>query len=333
MRSRRILYAALVGAAVLFQILFRFYFSTFVLVLILALPVLSLLLSLPGLAGARLTVVPDAPTVSRGTAVRFRLALERPSPLPLVPPRVRLRWRNQLTGEEGLLRAAPAPGTPAALTVPAGHCGRLVCRVERAWSCDLLGLFPLPVRHGPEGAALVLPAPEGPEEPPGLSGGGTGGLSLRPRPGGGPGEDYDLRDYRPGDPLRSIHWKLSSKRDAPVVRETLEPVQPHIVVTYDHFGAPEALDRTLARLYGLSLRLLEQGLPHHIRWVSPVTGAAEDRAVDGERALPACLEPALSTPAPAEGVSILDRALPRPAGGGRAIHFHVTPDGVEGGGR
>ena len=48
MVSRRIFYVVLVGTAVLFQIFFRFYLSTFVLVLILVLPVLSLLLSMPG---------------------------------------------------------------------------------------------------------------------------------------------------------------------------------------------------------------------------------------------------------------------------------------------
>ena len=126
-----------------------------------------------------------------------------------------------------------------------------------------------------------------------------------------------LRDYRPGDPLRSIHWKLSSKRDEPVVRETLEPIQPLIVVTYDHFGTPEALDRTFARLYGLSRRLLEQGYPHHIQWSCPVTGAVEDPG-GRRRARPAGLPGAvpLSTPAPAAGISILDRALLRPAGPG-----------------
>ena len=61
MAGRRILYAVLVGAAVLFQIFFRFYLSTFVLVLILVLPILSLLLALPGWMGSMASVVPQAP--------------------------------------------------------------------------------------------------------------------------------------------------------------------------------------------------------------------------------------------------------------------------------
>ena len=332
MAGRRILYAVLVGAAVLFQIFFRFYLSTFVLVLILVLPILSLLLALPGWMGSMASVVPQAPLITVGGSARFGVLLYHSSFLPLIRPRIRLRWTNQLTGESGESKITVTARKPAELTVAATHCGRLVCQVEKAVCCDLLGLFPLPVRKGPEQAVLILPAQlelEGKEE---LAAGQKEGTVLRPRPGGGPGEDYDLREYRVGDPLRSVHWKLSSKKDELVVRETLEPQQAAIVVTYDHFGPPEDLDRTFAQLWALSRWLLQQDRPHHIQWASPVTGVAEDRAVDSPNALLACLELAFSNPAPLEGRSILDGALRLP-GGGKVRHLHVTPDGVEGGGR
>ena len=332
MAARRILYAVLVGMAVLFQIFFRFYLSTFVLVLILVLPILSLLLALPGWMGSMASAVPDASLVTVGGSARFRIILYHSSFLPLIRPRVRLGWTNQLTGESGESKLTLTARKPAELTVPAAHCGRLVCRVEGAACCDLLGLFPLPVRKGPERAVLILPVHlelEGKEE---LAAGENAGTVLRPRPGGGPGEDYDLREYRVGDPLRSVHWKLSSKKDELVVRETLEPQQAAIVVTYDHFGPPEDLDRTFAQLWALSRWLLQQDRPHHIQWASPLTGVAEDRAVDSPNALLACLDGAFSTPAPLEGRSILDGALRLP-GGGKVRHLHVTPEGVEGGGR
>ena len=332
MAARRILYAVLVGMAVLFQIFFRFYLSTFVLVLILVLPILSLLLALPGWMGSMASAVPEASLVTVGGSARFRIILYHSSFLPLIRPRVRLGWTNQLTGESGESKLTLTARKPAELTVPAAHCGRLVCRMEGAACCDLLGLFPLPVRKGPERAVLILPVHlelEGKEE---LAAGENAGTVLRPRPGGGPGEDYDLREYRVGDPLRSVHWKLSSKKDELVVRETLEPQQAAIVVTYDHFGPPEDLDRTFAQLWALSRWLLQQDRPHHIQWASPLTGVAEDRAVDSPNALLACLDGAFSTPAPLEGRSILDGALRLP-GGGKVRHLHVTPDGVEGGGR
>ena len=61
MARRRIAYAALLGLAVLFQIFFRFYLSTFTLVLVVLLPVLAAALSLPGGLGCPLPLSPPPP--------------------------------------------------------------------------------------------------------------------------------------------------------------------------------------------------------------------------------------------------------------------------------
>ena len=201
MARRRIAYAALLGLAVLFQIFFRFYLSTFTLVLVVLLPVLAAALSLPAALGCTLTLSPAAPTVIRGGEASFRLTLDCRTPFPLPRVKVRLRWENRLTGEGDALSWAPAPGqTAGELTVPAAHCGCLACRAEGAWTCDLLGLFPIPLRKPAPAEVLSLPRPVELEVPPGLLSGRSEGAALRPRPGGGPGEDYDLRGYRPGDP-------------------------------------------------------------------------------------------------------------------------------------
>lgn len=333
MAHRRIAYAALVGLAVLFQIFFRFYLSTFTLVLVVLLPALAAALTLPGALGCALTLSPAAPAVVRGGEAAFRLTLASRTPFPLPRVRVRLRWENQLTGEGGALSWVPGPGeTSGELAVPAAHCGRLVCRVEGAWTCDLLGLFPIPLRKPAPAAALSLPRPVELEVPPGLLSGRSEGAALRPRPGGGPGEDYDLRDYRPGDPLRSVHWKLSSKRDELVVKETLEPHRAALVLTFDRLGTPEALDEIFDKLCALSRWLLERQRPHHIRWAAPGGEGTEGRAVDSEAALLSCLELAFSTPAPAAGPSMLDLPLRLPGEAGRVRRIHVTAGGLEGGG-
>ena len=231
-----------------------------------------------------------------------------------------------LFSEKPVLRAVFGMAGAAARGSISGDAVQQFCSPAAAQMilCDGMGT-------GRPAAVLILPPDMEQALPERLLGGGPGGGALLPRPGGGPGEDYDLRDYRPGDPLRSVHWKLSSKRDELVVRETLEPRQTTLVLTYDHFGAPAALDQTFARLCALSRALLERGRPHHIQWASPTGGGVEGRLVDSERALLACLELAFSRPAPAEGRSILDTALRLPGRAGPLRHIHVTPTGLEGG--
>ena len=75
MAYRRIAYAALLGGAVLFQIVFRFYLSTFTLALVLLLPLLSVLLSLPSVLGCTLLLTSAAPTVEQGEDAVFQVRL------------------------------------------------------------------------------------------------------------------------------------------------------------------------------------------------------------------------------------------------------------------
>ena len=333
MLHRRILYAALLLAAILFQIFFRFYLSTFTLILVVLLPGLSLLLTLPQIAGKPLRLL-SGPNVLRGESGQFTLRLEQRGPLPMTPIQLSICWSNQLTGEGGRLSQQLYPcgrETTLSIPTPAAHCGRLVCTVERASAYDLLGLFDLPVQDRPSAALLSLPLRQSCQLPEALDSPASGGTLLRPRPGGGPGEDYDLREYRPGDPLRSIHWKLSSKLDQPVVRETLEPKQAEIILTYDHFGPPEELDQMFDRLTALSRLLLSAGRIHHIQWAAPVSGQVEDRLISSEGALLAFLDDAFSIPAPAAGRSILDQALKVPDTVGPPLHFHLTPRDLKGG--
>ena len=253
--------------------------------------------------------------------------------LPLPRLQARLHWSNQLTGAGGRVRWEPvrtAPGAPPTLELATPHCGRLICRAERAWTCDLLGLFPLPIPTGRPAAVLILPPDMEQALPERLLGGGPGGGALLPAQGRA-GEDYDLRDYRPGDPLRSVHWKLSSKRDELVVRETLEPRQTTLVLTYDHFGAPRRWTRPSPGCAPCPGPCWSGAGPTISSGPAPPAAAWRGGWWTPERALLACLELAFSRPAPAEGRSILDTALRLPGRAGPLRHIHVTPTGLEGG--
>lgn len=329
MIHRRIAYVGALGAAVLFQIFFKGYFSSFLLVLVALTPVLSLALSLPGMLLCALELSPCASMVVRGEEARFQVLLHVGARLPLARVRLTVDCLNQMTGEkEALRRDLWGGGAAFSLAADARHCGRLVCSVRKAWVCDLLGLLCLPVRTCGTAALVVLPAPMDPDEPPDFAGEEQQGAALRPRPGGGPGEDYDLRSYRPGDPMKSVHWKLSTKRDELVVREVLEPVRAQLYLSYDHFGTPEDLDRTMDRLAALSRLLLERERPHCILWADPVSGELRERLVEAERGLIGALAEDFSFPAPLTGRSALEQTLP---GGRNVRRIHVTPHGLEGG--
>ena len=56
---------------------------------------------------------------------------------------------------------------------------------------------------------------------------------LQNRKGNDPSEIFDLREYVPGDDVRSIHWKLSGKLDNLVVKEASDPSHYQVVLMPD----------------------------------------------------------------------------------------------------
>ncbi len=58
---------------------------------------------------------------------------------------------------------------------------------------------------------------------------------MQNRRGNDPTETFDIREYAPGDDIRSIHWKLSCKTDQLILREASEPFHYRVVILPD-FG-------------------------------------------------------------------------------------------------
>jgi len=330
MISRRILYALALAGALLFQITNENYLARFLLCLCVALPLLSLALSLPGMLGCRLglSAAPAAP--ERGGDGRWLVSVESPNGLPLPRLTLRLTGENLLIGQKQSHRLAlsgVARRRPVELNASTAHCGLLELRAERVRVCDYLGLFSLPVAPPPSARMLCCPVPADVELPAIPEGQGA-----RPSPlsvaRAGPGEDYDLRDYRPGDPMRSVHWKLSSKWDELIVRERSEALAALPLLTLDRFGPPEALDRLLDRLLGTSRALLAVQKAHGVLWLDR-DGQPQWRAISDEKQLNGCLLDLLGTPAPEKGPA-LDQFPELLRGYGPVFRLHITPEGGDG---
>ncbi len=320
MIRRRIAYCAVLLALALLQIFSDHYLAFFALTLAVILPALSFCLSLPAMLACRISAAPQSAAAGRGTATRWLLTVDNRRRLPLARITLRLKLCNRMTGKRSFERLRLSGASrPRRLVIPAdtSHCGLLECSVTQIRVCDCLGLFSLRRPTPPPALMPVLPLldAEGkiPEEP---ERGRQGGAVLPAGRGGGTGEEYELRPYRPGDPVRLIHWKLSSKRDELVFREMMETRQTIPLLLFDHFGTPDEMDRILDRLYTVSHSLLERQRLHRIQWRHPLTGILREHQISGGRDLERCMAAALEDPAPLAGKSIFEEeTLPRKTAG------------------
>jgi uncharacterized protein (DUF58 family) len=110
----------------------------------------------------------------------------------------------------------------------------------------------------------------------------------------GQGDEYrGLRDAKPGDLPRDVHWKVSARRERLIVREWEAQASKVALVRFVHVGpspdgdeGPPALDAACATVAGLCATLLEAGLAVGLQtFEGTVPPAADLRAVGPGSAL------------------------------------------------
>lgn len=311
-----LLYLGALTASLVFHAYYTGWYSWFLLVLALCLPAFSLLISLPAMLRARLFL--HAPSCcTKGQS--FYAALRGASGfLPLPKCRFQLVVTAVMSGRTTVLQQKVPGRSSWYVPLKTDHCGVLQLSVRKTRVYDYLRLFCLPVRRPEPMEVTVFPTPQQPEHLPNL----TQFLVRRrqPKPGGGFSEEHEMRDYRPGDSMRDIHWKLSVKTDRLIVREAQEPIRGTALLTFDLSGSPEQVDSTLEQLLWMSQWLLEHDTPHQIAWLNPITLQPDTVSVSDEDALSVLLYGLLRTELKQNVPSIAERRFPSVS-----WRYHIQP--------
>ena len=252
MAVRRLLYITALGIGLVFFTAYQEWLSWLLLLVILGLPVLSLVVSLPAMLDFR--AEPVVPAAAR-MGIRVDTRLTGWCRLPVPPFQGRLRICRSITGQQWHIKSGGA--------LPTDHCGGLTVEPEKVWVYDYLGLIGIPVRNKETKTVIVRPVPVAIPQLPDLD--RFLARSWRPKFGGGYAENHELRLYRPGDSLNQVHWKLSAKIGKLILREPMQPERGLVLVTMNLRGTPEELDRKFGRLLWLGNHLLEKEAAFEIR--------------------------------------------------------------------
>ncbi len=293
MACRRVLYGLALIGGLIFYGAYQEWFSWILLLTLLLFPWLSLILSIGAIMRTKLE--PSAAAkIPVGSNENIQLKAYSKNLQP--PIKSKIRITKPLTGEKWVLK----PGDK----LPTDHCGGLSAQLHRPRIYDYLGLFRFRVRKTDNQIFLVWPEPLKMEVPLDLT--QYIARSWRPKPGGGYGENHEIREYRPGDHLNQIHWKLSAKVGDLMLREPMEPEKGLMFLTMDLCGTPEELDIKFGRLLWLSNWLLENMIPFEVH-VLTGNGMGSWTITD-KWSLQKCIEALLCTPVAKEG-SVKDQSF------------------------
>ena len=154
--------------------------------------------------------------------------------------------------------------------VPLVWCGKVTFRCISVQVRDMFGLFSSKAKPFTEICTVVYPhhvrvLTE-------LSSATIGAMRndgvMQNRKGSDASEIFDIRDYVPGDDIRTIHWKLSGKTDELIVRQASAPSHYNIALLPDfgrsHLAGPKAqqeLNAAVAIASSVAERLIRRGVP------------------------------------------------------------------------
>lgn len=206
---------------------------------------------------------------------RVVLQIENPSRLPILAAGCGLEVKNLLTGasERVVRRTAilPRGRSEVALELSSDCCGRIRTELKslRLYDCFWL----IPVRCGAGAHVSVTVQPDtfpmevrvlanvnSPEE---------SEVYSQEKPGNDLTETFQIRDYREGDSIRQIHWKLSTKYDRLISRDPSLPVTRSVMVFWDRHAAQVSRTRQDAQaevLVSLCRALLAAGVQFTLAW-------------------------------------------------------------------
>ena len=220
-----------------------FYLASWALALMILYSLASLLLSTRLLSVSQFL---DDIKAERGEKTRLSITLQNRSLLPIAPPEMILdlpEGENTLSFEPGFTRRKTA-GFPIFLP----HVGVAAAGIKTMYLRDIFHLFRMKKRVGQKTPqVVVLPRPFDVEKL--QSAQRDDGRALPNQTTEDITAPDDVRAFRQGDPMKRIHWKLSSRKRELLVRRFELPAPPDTLVLLDCFdpigfeGVPDGLSR------------------------------------------------------------------------------------------
>lgn len=279
-----LIYLLLLISAFVFNIFYFGWFSWFLLVLTIAVPLVSLLVSLPfminGAVNGVLVFTHDILNIGDD----FYIGVTGKKGRAVFCPRIKIRLnvKNDFCNKSEKMKIIYS-GT---LKKPfytknnrlSKHCGSVNITAKYAKIYDFTGIFFIPIKLDCNISCDIMPKTKKPSVLPDSS--KISILGYKPK-NGGFSDYYELRQYQSGDSLKNIHWKLSSKYDDLIVREPSTPIYRQFYVRLLFTQTPEINDDILARFMYVCNYLNKGGAPCLVindgRGISSISNPSELR--------------------------------------------------------
>lgn len=288
--------------------------------------------------GKRLTITLTAESeAAKNQLVGAQITVTNQSRLAVMRLELPVTMENLLTGEswQHTLAISMLPKQEKAVPMQAGDvsCGVLRLALERPKVADSLGLFGR-VLSGLEAEATITIFPDMEILP--LSQDDVERYDMESyrfaegRTGNDPSETVGIREYQPGDSIKAIHWKLSSKMGDVQIREHGLPIESSVLVLADRAIhseeelPAERMDEAIELFASVCNTLIKQGIAHATGWYDYRQACWQTWSIQTEDDCYRMLEAALCSPFRPDQLTTTDRFLSADAEKQYASILYIT---------
>lgn len=316
LRNKIIWIMWLIGVSILY--LFGNNVSTLIVMLLSV--IIPVLLSIAAIVSSRYVVaelvMPE--TANKGDTVFGMLKVTNTGALPLQRAEFCIICENRLTGETTdsvfVISCGHKSETEATLNLSSKHCGVIEVGVKWARVSDVFcitswkikGLESKHVIASPECFDMDITLIED------INTVVDSEVYSMARAGSDPSETFAIREYVPGDPIKSIHWKLSQKFEHLMVRELGLPVVDRLLVLMETSAIPgipspsaDIVDIMAEAFFSVSRELSSQRIPHTLGWKDMETGLYEERNIQATEDISPAIEHFLSNTAGESSTTVI----------------------------
>lgn len=214
-----------------------------------------------------------------GNSAECRIRFRYNGILPFIMCRGQVLCENKLTADVEVIKclAACAKGCDGHVSIQmkSKYCGKIEIKLEECMIWDSLGLIGFRKKCEEKKAVLMVPQAvdiDLTEEVVNIP--DMEGIDYSEEKAGfDPSETFSIRDYKEGDRMKSIHWKLSYKLDRIMVRDPGLPVKNSTQILMETcFNAEDEerkrlADAVCAFTISLSELLVDAGTRHQLGWM------------------------------------------------------------------
>ena len=250
---------------------FRSYFLFLALILMVCSPVLSFLLLWSHRDLLRVQVTLPDNRVGKNTDILLDVNVGGTGRFVAFTVDITYSWSNIFTGysekAKRHLWVAPGSGSRIEQLMNSRYAGRVEVRIESFEVFDLFRMFCLKDCDRSDAYTIVWPSfAEAEEEDLHSWVEGFPKENEIKKRGTDYNPDYEVREYIPGDELKSIHWKLSAKQEQLMVRQRLAAGREKMNVLLPLGDDRQYNDSLMESVYALCRLLLYKEYPIQLFW-------------------------------------------------------------------